>query len=292
MSDQIRKSFKEGDDIRDAGLTAPADVERFDDLVYGSDPKWQVLDVYRPKNQKGKMLPVIVSVHGGGWVYGDKERYQYYTMSLAQRGFAVVNFTYRLAPEFKFPAPAEDTNLVMQWIVKHAMEYGMDTDHVFAVGDSAGAHLLGMYSCILTNPGYAAQFSFRTPEGFSLKAIALNCGVYEMKKEDHPDDMTTGDLMQDYLPGGGTAAEYRMISITDHVTTDFPPTFLMTAPKDFLRDQAPVMAKRLQSLDVTFCYRFFADPEKELGHVFHCNMKSEYAKMINDEECSFFREFC
>lgn len=56
------------------------------------------------------MIPVIVSVHGGGWGYGDKERYQYYCMSLAQQGFAVVNFSYRLASKYKFPAPLEDTN--------------------------------------------------------------------------------------------------------------------------------------------------------------------------------------
>ena len=63
--------------------------------------KWQKLDVYRQKDATGK-LPVIVSVHGGGWVYGDKERYQFYCMDLAERGFAVVNFSYRLAPEYKF----------------------------------------------------------------------------------------------------------------------------------------------------------------------------------------------
>ena len=112
VSDFVRKSFKEGDDIRDAGLTTPEDVVRYDDILYGTDPKWQVLDLYRPKNKEGEKLPVIVSIHGGGWVYGDKERYQYYCMSLAERGFAVVNFTYRLAPEFKYPAPLEDTNLI------------------------------------------------------------------------------------------------------------------------------------------------------------------------------------
>ena len=124
ISEQIRKSFKEGDDIRDEGLKTPENIERFDDIIYGTDPDWQVLDVYRPIGDKEKKLPVIVSVHGGGWVYGDKKRYQYYTMGLAQRGFAVVNFTYRLAPEFKFPAPLEDTNLVMQWVMDHAKEYG------------------------------------------------------------------------------------------------------------------------------------------------------------------------
>ena len=97
----VRTMFKRGDDKRDAGCTTPEDVRRFDDIVYGLNPRWNRLDVYRPKDAEG-LLPVIVSVHGGGWVYGDKERYQYYCMSLAQQGFAVVNFTYRLAPDDRY----------------------------------------------------------------------------------------------------------------------------------------------------------------------------------------------
>ena len=84
----LRASFKISDTIRDRGLQAPKDIVRFDNLPYGTDPRWQTLDVYRPKNAGGTALPVIVSVHGGGWVYGDKNLYQYYCMSLAQHGFA------------------------------------------------------------------------------------------------------------------------------------------------------------------------------------------------------------
>ena len=69
-------AFRRGDEKRDAGLTTPEDICRFDDLQYGPDKRWNVLDVYRPLGAGGK-LPVIVSVHGGGWVYGDKERYQW-----------------------------------------------------------------------------------------------------------------------------------------------------------------------------------------------------------------------
>ena len=104
ISDKTRREFKAGDDIRDAGLTTPNDVVRFDDIRYGDDDPLQALDVYRPRAAEGKVLPVIISVHGGGWVYGDKERYQYYCMGLAQRGFAVINYSYRLAPEHPFPA--------------------------------------------------------------------------------------------------------------------------------------------------------------------------------------------
>ena len=56
---RVREMFTKGDRERDAGNTTPADVERFDDIVYGTDEKWQVLDVYRPKGMKGK-LPVII----------------------------------------------------------------------------------------------------------------------------------------------------------------------------------------------------------------------------------------
>ena len=94
ISDIIRAEFAEGDNKRDAGLETPEDIMRYDDIVYGTESEWQKLDVYRPKSEKGK-LPVIVSVHGGGWVYGDKERYQFYCMDLAERGFAVVNFSNR-----------------------------------------------------------------------------------------------------------------------------------------------------------------------------------------------------
>ena len=103
----MRKKFNDGDEIRDKGLETPSGITRFDDITYGPESTCNRLDVYRPTNAGGK-LPVIISFHGGGWVYGDKERYQYYCMNIALRGFAVVNFTYRLAPEYHHPAGLED----------------------------------------------------------------------------------------------------------------------------------------------------------------------------------------
>ena len=282
----LRSAFKRSDDKRDAGLTTPADIRRFDDIVYGPDARRQVLDVYRPKANEG-MLPVIVSIHGGGWVYGDKERYQYYCMSLAQQGFAVVNFTYRLAPKYKFPASLEDTNFVFHWVLDHAAEYGFDVCHVFAVGDSAGAHMLGLYSCICTNPDFASQFPFQPPEGFAPAGVALNCGVYEVTLSGKKD--LTARLMADYLPDKGSPEELEKISVLRHVTADFPPCFVMTAHDDFLREAAPPLVEKLEALGVSVRYHLYGDELNRLGHVFHCNMRSEDAARCNAEECAFFR---
>ena len=292
-SDFVRTNFKDGDDIRDAGLTTPGDIVRCDDIIYGADPRWQSLDVYRPKAEEGKILPVIVSVHGGGWVYGDKERYQFYCMNLAQRGFAVVNFTYRLAPENKFPASLEDTNSVFTWVLDNADKYGFDKEHIFAVGDSAGAHNLGLYSSICTNPEYAAKYDFRPPEGFAPTAVALNCGAYVITLSKGPDgsDDLTQTLMGDLLPEKGSDEELELINVVNHVTPNYPPTFFMTCTGDFLKNQAPLMAEKLAEAEVPFMYRFYGDKDHVLGHVFHCNIRTEDAKLCNDEQCEFFRKF-
>lgn len=292
-SDFVRTNFKAGDDIRDAGLTTPEDIIRYDDIVYGVDPKWQSLDVYRPKAAEGQKLPVIVSVHGGGWVYGDKERYQFYCMSLAQRGFAVVNFSYRLAPENKYPSNLEDTNSVFTWVLANMAQYGFDKEHIFAVGDSAGAHTLGLYSSICTNPDYAKNYSFKTPEGFVPQAIALNCGAYVINLSSGPDgsDELIQQLMLDFLPEQGTEKELDLINVVKHVTPAFPPTFFMTCTDDFLKDQAPLLAEKLAEVEVPHTFRFYGDKDHALGHVFHCNVKSADAALCNDEECTFFKKF-
>ena len=293
-SDMVRKVFKEGDDVRDAGLTTPDDVVRCDDIVYADDDPCQQLDVYRPRAAEGKRLPVIVSVHGGGWVYGDKERYQWYCMSLAQHGFAVVNFTYRLAPEHKFPASMLDANAVFAWVLTHADEYGFDADHVFAVGDSAGAHMLAMFCAACTDADYAAQIGIEPPARFVPTAVALNCGAYRIVAHEPMGDPMldlTSNLMADFLPGGGTPEEFDLISPILRVNGNFPPSFVMTAEGDFLRPDALPMVHALDAEGVETCYRYYKSAERELGHVFHCNMRLGEAARCNADECAFFKSF-
>lgn len=291
MALAIRQQFQEGDEIRDAGLTTPDDIERFDDIAYGKEPYWQMLDVYRPKGTADDAkLPVIVSIHGGAWVYGDKDRYQWYCMNLAQRGFVVVNFTYRLAPEFKFPASIEDTCAVFQWTVDHIAEYGGNADKIFVVGDSAGGHMLGILGCLCTNPTYAAKYDCAPPAGFVPTAIAINCGACRIVVSEDEADMTTG-LMSAYLPEGGSEAEIDLINWGEYVTADFPPTYIMTADGDFLHDDAEPLSKKLRELKVTHELHIYGGIDEPLGHVFHCNMKTEEARRCNDDECRFFKRF-
>ena len=121
----FRLTAGKADAKRDANLVAPEDVTAIYDVSYaGNEDSYNLLDVYYPKDTQG-LLPVIVSVHGGGYVYGTKEVYKFYGMYLAQQGFTVVNFNYHLAPNAKFPTQLMETNMVLEWMVKHAEEYSI-----------------------------------------------------------------------------------------------------------------------------------------------------------------------
>lgn len=284
----FRRMAKRSDKKRDAGLTIPDSVSVIRDLSYGPHGKWNLLDLVIPREAE-RPVPVIVSVHGGGWVYGDKEVYRFYCSDLARRGFAVVNFNYRLAPKHKFPAALEDTNAVFHWLLAHAEEYGLDRERVFAVGDSAGGHMLGLYACLCTNRDFAARFAFRPPEGFRPRAVALNCGVYHITLSGKRD--ATAALMRDVLPNRGSKEELDTASVLTHVTPAFPPAFVMTASGDFLADQAPPLVEKLQSLGVETEYHYYGDEQRVLGHVFHCNQRLPEAGVCYDDECAFFKRF-
>ena len=286
----MRKNFHDGDEVRDKGLTTPEGIKRYDDIQYGPDAKWNKLDVYRPADKSGK-LPVIVSFHGGGWVYGDKERYQYYCMSLAQHGFAVVNFTYRLSPEFQHPANFEDMNMVAGWIMDNADQYELDTDHIFGVGDSAGANGIGINAAILTNPEYAMLYDFTTPKGFAFRAIGTICGTYRIDL-DNDEDEVTRPLIAEYLPNGGTKVEMDKLDVWKHMTVNYPPVFAASGSGDFLKIQLPHLVQNLLQYEIPFEIRFYTTEEGSLGHDFHCNVKLKEAGECADDLCRFFHKYC
>ena len=285
--EDIRTNWAINDAKRDAGLTTPKTVFRYDNIQYGSDEKYQTLDVYKPINRKKGNLPVIVNIHGGAWVYGDKDLYQYYAMSLCEKGFAVVNMSYRLAPEVSFKDQISDINDVFTWICQNKNKYGLDTENVFAVGDSAGAHLLGIFSCICTNNKYAKKYDIEVSKDFIIRAIALNCGkyfFYEEKTNNYLDD----EVVKIVFADEDGKIDTGLINVTENVGENFPPTYVMTCFGDFLKEQGAALVKVLEEKKIPFVYRMYGDKEDELCHIFHCDLKRAMAHICNEDEIRFF----
>ena len=112
-------------------------------FAYGAHPR-QVLDVFQPEGASG--APVLVFVHGGAFVRGDKtvngEVYDNVLYYFARHGVLGVNIEYRLAPEAAFPCGAEDVHGALQWVKQNAARFGGDPLRIFPFGHSAGgAHV-------------------------------------------------------------------------------------------------------------------------------------------------------
>ena len=276
----FRMMCKRSDDARDRGLTVPAGVECFCNIRYGKDKKYGLLDVYRPTNAAGA-VPVIVNFHGGGWIYGTKETYRFYCMSLAEQGFAVVDPSYRLAPKHRFPAAFEDINDVFRFVLDNAGKYGFDTDAVFGLGDSSGAAGMAAYAAVLTCPELAAEFPITPPEGLKLRGLGLNCGTYTAKGRT--------DFYINTLPKNDPEKVLELLHTVDHITADYPPCFLMTAADDFMKDQQAPMEEALRAKGVRFVSKLYGDENNRPGHVFHCNIRDKNAAAANREQLEFFR---
>ena len=294
-SDFIRNIFKEGDDKRDAGLVIPDEVKKYPDITYGNEgkhPAWQMLDVYRPKSEpEEKKLPTIIVVHGGGWVYGDKERYQFYAADLSKRGFAVVCFSYRLAPEHTFPSSLIDSLAVLDWVEANADKYGFDLNNVFGAGDSAGGTLLAQISVFLTNNEYASMFEFKRKSKFIFKGCALNCAAFTLSAVSDADE-NMGNLMNDLIGKKVTDEDLEILNVKKYITPDFPTSFVMSASEDFLRYEIYSIVESFVKNNVEFKVGFYKayESKEPLGHVFHCNLRLPESTKCNDEECNFFRE--
>ncbi|MBR2546491.1 MAG: alpha/beta hydrolase [Erysipelotrichaceae bacterium] len=278
---KMRRDWKKGDDIRDKGLTDPDNVEIIDNINYGDGSVNNLLTLHRAKI-KG-LLPVIVDIHGGGYFYGDKERYHYYCSELASYGFAVINFNYHLAPDWMFPKPLEDTALVFKWMTENAKEYRLDINNVFIVGDSAGAQLTSQYAAILSNPEYEKLFDFEVNKNFTVQAIVCNCGMYDILND-------PSNKRLSFYYGKDFNNRSSRLDVLKYINSNYPPTLVMTSNGDFLKDNGEPFAKYLNSKGVENEYHYYDPNNKQLEHVFHIAIRTEEAIQCNDRECQFMKE--
>jgi acetyl esterase/lipase len=133
-------------------------------VKYGDDPK-QSLDVYSPTVGKGKKLPVILYVHGGGWTGGDKSNVAEKPSFFTNKGYVFVSVNHRLSPKASYVEMANDVSSAVKWVYDNADTYQIDRSKINLMGHSAGGQLVMLVG---TNPEYLNKVGL-TPQ--SLKSI-------------------------------------------------------------------------------------------------------------------------
>mgnify|MGYP003525214956 FL=1 len=108
-----------------------------ENVAYGLRPRHR-LDLFRTQTPR-EHRPLIVFVHGGAWMHGDKKDYRFIGEAFAKEGFDVAVINYHLAPEHIFPASIDDLSLALNYLNVHQLKYQISTEKVVLMGHSAGA---------------------------------------------------------------------------------------------------------------------------------------------------------
>ncbi|MFO8006987.1 MAG: alpha/beta hydrolase [Candidatus Brocadiia bacterium] len=218
------------------------------DLPYGPHPR-QKLDVFEPE-QAGPHA-VVVYLHGGGWVAGDKSSYTWICRQLARRGYVVVNANYRLAPRHTHPAQLRDTASVVRWTRGRAERFGGDADRIVLAGDSAGAQLTSWYAAALARPALLHEAGLeRAVPLAAIRCLVLFYGAFDLQGMfDAPQPAVRillhsllGEDREQFRRNARTASPIR------HLSRQMPPCFLCASDLDPLQPQTLEMACRLGEL--------------------------------------------
>lgn len=258
------------------------DAADVDSASYTSNSYMDICVPISYMTDENRKYPVIVSVHGGGWFYGDKELYSHYCCLLAEHGYVVVNFNYRLSPQNKYPAAIEDVAYLIRYIHENTQTLGIDMDNLYMVGDSAGAQLTANYCIIASNSDYRAKLDFFTYD-LLPKKVCLNCGAYKMAERND-------NISAWYLKNAVTEEQYKLFKDQlDYINTDFPEAYLMYSVNDDLASHTKAVDEVLNKVGVAHITKAYGQNNPDSGHIFHMNMYNPEGILCNEDECAFMK---
>jgi len=211
------------------------------------------MDVFRPKSAWGK-LPAIVCIHGGGWKKGGRSSHEKMAQALAARGYVAATISYRLSGEAMFPAAIHDCKAAVRYLRANADELGVDSDHIGAMGLSAGGHLTALLAISggvteLEGNGGNADFSSSVQAAIPMGVPADAMSEHVNEASANPD---RGQNWRMFL--GGTQQEklelYKLASADYHLDKDDPPCWFIAGSNDGKNSRAEAYRKRLTELGI------------------------------------------
>ncbi len=239
--------------------------------------------------ESGKKLPVVLNIHGGGFVKGDKKHRNSLCKRYAKHGYFVMNINYALGPKEPFPQMIYDVAKALNYLEKTAEEYNIDLAKVCVTGDSAGAYLATYLVALANNPELVKTLGV---DEIKVKpAILVSfCGPYDLVKS-----VTTVKLPFNLVWDIGRCTmgldfglkkdfsnmnEYKYINEicpSNFVNSSWCPSFLVMAEKDiFCSGQGELLTEQLKEAGVeveTFASHSFGD-----NHCFHMDMYKKISK--------------
>jgi acetyl esterase len=238
------------DEIQGRPVAKPAvDIH---DLVVPGGPSGEVaVRIVRPQHAPAT-LPAVVYVHGGGWVFGNRHTHDRLIRELAVGADAAVVFPdYSLSPEAAYPTAIEECYAVASWVASHGAEHGLDPGRMAVAGDCAGG-CIAIALTLLAAERHGASFRQQvlfypvTGASFDTSSYEEYATGYFLRRDTMQwfwDQYTTDPAQRSQATAAPLAATARQLA-------SLPPTLVITAEADVLRDEGEAFASRLREAGV------------------------------------------
>jgi acetyl esterase/lipase len=253
------------------------------------------LDIYTPAATGGGPRPVILWIHGGGFISGSPATVADYAILLAHAGYTVASLGYSLAPGARYPVPVRQGNAALRFLRANAGRFGGDPARIVLGGDSAGAQIASQLAAVETGTGQAgaslaraARLTAAVPPG-DLRGVVLFCGLYDMRTV----GSTGFPALRTYLwayTGVRDWTSYPAIdqlSTVKHVTSSYPATFLSVGDADPFRSQAAELATALRRHAVPLTTLFWNGTGDHLNHEYQFDFDLPQARTAFQRTLAF-----
>lgn len=282
------------DKMRMVNQIPPAGVNRRKDIPYiDDDDPMHLLDIYMPMGKKEKR-PTIIDVHGGGWVYGSKDTNRNFCRWLSSQGFTVVCPSYRLVPQTDLRGELSDVLAVMRWVAEKGEEYYCDPEQTYMTGDSAGAQLISVATCIDRSPELQEVFGLASA-GLHVRALALNHGVFDKDEAERLGGFIAREVGEALMGGDSRSVPWAKKASFPAVAEglELPPLLVISSEMDTRYTAHTLkLAVDLKARDIPFELLYWSKKEgPKLGHVFNVSWPEwRESEIVNKRMVEFFLE--
>ena len=272
-----RQDFENSCKERNKVLSLPDNIEIKTNIKYSNDDCLaHRLDIYRPKDKTNEILPVIINIHGGGLLLGNKEFNKYFCAEISSLGFMVYSIEYRLVPDCNFFDQLDDVSRAMDYINSRIISDNGDPYHIYGTADSGGACLL-LYAVAMQKSKSLEQATNIKASIINLKALAFISGMFYTTKFDK-----IGLFLPSYLFG----KKYKKSIFAPYLNPENPeiissllPCYLVTSNNDFLQNYTLNFEKALTNYNIPHKLENYPK-NSELTHAF--SVFKPFIKESND----------
>ena len=262
-------------------------VTRLEDIPYIDDgTNEHMLDIFYPENTT-EPLPVIIDIHGGGLMMGDKDSNRVYCSILAERGYTVIALNYRLSPDVLYPSMVQDIMSAFRWINDNGANYNCDLSKVYVTGDSAGGNL-AYYVPLVNSSEFLCQLYEVEPSGLQIDALGIVSGMFDMKNG------FNAPLISCFFGFDYKNSPYYNYLQPEEVLDlgTLPPSYIVTCSRDFLHASGVSFDEILTEKGIEHQFRDWGmSLNRSSGHITSVAYPDlDESKQTIDEMLEFFKE--